>query len=50
MKLREETNKRLELLHNKSYKWLMSVAFNTSKDRDIAEELVAELYLCEQKS
>ena len=45
MKLREETNKRLELLHNKSYKWLMSVAFNTSKDRDIAEELVAELYL-----
>jgi len=45
MKLREETNKRLELLHNKSYKWLMSVAFNTSKDKDIAEELVAELYL-----
>ena len=45
MKLREETNKRLELLYIKSHKWLMSVAFNTSKDRDIAEELVAELYL-----
>ena len=45
MKLRDETNKRLELLHNKSYKWLMSVAFNISKDKDIAEELVAELYL-----
>ena len=45
MKLREETNKRLELLYKKHNSWLMACSFNTSKDRDIAEELVAELYL-----
>ena len=40
-----ENNNRLELLYKKHNSWLMACSFNTSKDRDIAEELVAELYL-----
>jgi DNA-directed RNA polymerase specialized sigma24 family protein len=41
----DENKRRLENLYKESHGWLMAVAFNTSKDRDIANELVSELYL-----
>jgi len=41
----DENRRRLENLYKESHSWLMAVAFNTSKDRDIANELVSELYL-----
>lgn len=41
----KENNIRLEVLFKQHDKWLKAVAFNLSKDRDIAEELVSELYL-----
>lgn len=41
----EENNRRLKLLYIDSHKWLISAAFNITKDRDEAAELVGELYL-----
>jgi DNA-directed RNA polymerase specialized sigma24 family protein len=41
----DENIKRLETLYKNSHKWLMAAAFNITKDKDVAEELVSELYL-----
>lgn len=40
-----ENNKRLDVLYRKSHNWLIAVAFNLSKDKEVADELVGELYL-----
>ena len=40
-----ENNKRLEVLYRKSHGWLSAVAYNLSKDKEVADELVGELYL-----
>ena len=45
MKHRAENNRRLEVLYNESDGWLKAVAFNLTKNKESAEELVAELYL-----
>jgi DNA-directed RNA polymerase specialized sigma24 family protein len=44
-KIQQENNRRLEILHKQSHSWLVAVAFNLSKDKETAEELVCELYL-----
>ena len=44
-KIQAENNKRLEVLFRKSHGWLSAVAYNLSKDKEIADELVGELYL-----
>lgn len=41
----KENTIRLEILFKQHDGWLKAVAFNISKNRDIAEELVSELYL-----
>jgi DNA-directed RNA polymerase specialized sigma24 family protein len=40
-----ENTKRLEVLYKKSHSWLSACAFNIAKDEDVANDLVAELYL-----
>ena len=40
-----ENNIRLEKLYKQSHGWLTAVAFNLSKDKEVAQELVGELYL-----
>jgi hypothetical protein len=45
MDIQTENNKRLEVLFKNSNDWLMACAMNISKDKEIAEELVSELYL-----
>lgn len=45
MKAQLENQKRLEVLYNQHHKWLVAASFNICKNRDTAEELVAELYL-----
>ena len=40
-----EVHHRLEVLYNKHHKWLMAAAKNISKDKEIAEDLVSELYI-----
>ena len=44
-KVEIENNKRLERLYIESHNWLISVAFNLCKDKEVADELVQELYL-----
>lgn len=44
-KIQQENNRRLELLHKQSHNWLIAVSYNLSKDSDVADELVGELYL-----
>ncbi len=44
-KIQSENNKRLETLFRNSHGWLSAVAFNLSKDKEVADELVGELYL-----
>jgi hypothetical protein len=44
-KVKIENNKRLEILYKQSHNWLVAVAFNLSKDSNVADELVGELYL-----
>ncbi len=41
----KENTIRLEVLYKQHDKWLNACAFNISKNRDTAEELVSELYL-----
>lgn len=41
----DENNIRLEVLYNKHHKWLISCAFNITKNKEISNELVGELYL-----
>lgn len=45
MEIQTENNKRLEVLFKNSHDWLMACSINISKDSEIAEELVSELYL-----
>lgn len=40
-----ETNKRLDILYRQHHQWLMAVAYNLSKDVDVASDLVGELYV-----
>lgn len=40
-----ENTKRLEVLYRESHKWLLAATFNVVKDRDVAEDLVGELYI-----
>jgi DNA-directed RNA polymerase specialized sigma24 family protein len=44
-KIQSENNKRLDVLFRNSHGWLLAVAFNLSKDKEVADELVGELYL-----
>ena len=44
-KIQTENNKRLDVLFRKSHCWLSAVAYNLSKDKEVADELVGELYL-----
>ena len=40
-----EIQKRLDRLHRQHYSWLYSVIFKVSKDKQISEDLIQELYL-----
>jgi DNA-directed RNA polymerase specialized sigma24 family protein len=42
--IQKENNRRLDILFRKKNDWLMASAYNITKDREAAEELVAELY------
>jgi DNA-directed RNA polymerase specialized sigma24 family protein len=42
---RLENTKRLEVLYRESHSWLLAATFNIVKDKDVAEDLVAELYV-----
>ena len=42
---RLENTKRLEVLYKESHPWLLAATFNIVKDRDVAEDLVGELYV-----
>jgi len=44
-KIAKENSHRLEVLYTQSHNWLSSVAYNISKDKDVADDLVGELYL-----
>lgn len=39
-----ENNRRLDILYRSKNDWLMSAAYNITKNREMAKELVAELY------
>jgi DNA-directed RNA polymerase specialized sigma24 family protein len=41
---RLENTKRLEVLYRESHQWLLAATFNIVKDKDVAEDLVGELY------
>jgi DNA-directed RNA polymerase specialized sigma24 family protein len=41
---RLENTKRLEVLYRESHSWLLAATFNIVKDREVAEDLVSELY------
>jgi DNA-directed RNA polymerase specialized sigma24 family protein len=43
--IQKENNRRLSILYTKKNDWLMSAAYNLTKNRELAKELVAELYL-----
>ena len=43
--MNKELHQRLDVLYRKHHKWLIAVAFNVSMNQEVAEELVAELYL-----
>lgn len=45
IKVINENKQRIDVLYKKHHKWLLSVAVNITADKDIAEELVGELYL-----
>ena len=40
-----EINKRLGVLHSEHHQWLMAVAYNKSKDKQVSQDLVQDLYL-----
>ena len=42
--IQRENNRRLDILFRKKNDWLMASAYNITKDRESAQELVAELY------
>lgn len=41
----DENRRRLDNLYKQSHGWLMAVGRNTTKDKEMAEELVSDLYL-----
>ena len=41
----DETISRLDILYRKHNNWLMACAYNQSKDKQVSEDLVQELYL-----
>jgi len=41
----EENRRRLNNLYKESHKWLMACSYNITKDKNIAQELVSDLYL-----
>lgn len=43
--MKEEINRRLEILHRNHYQWLFSVAFKVSKSKLTSEDLIQELYI-----
>jgi len=43
--IQKENNRRLSILYTKKNDWLMAAAYNLTKNRENAQELVAELYL-----
>ena len=43
--IQKENTRRLDILYRKKNDWLMSAAYNLTKNRELAKELVAELYL-----
>jgi DNA-directed RNA polymerase specialized sigma24 family protein len=44
VEIQKENNRRLDILFRKKNDWLMASSYNITKDREAAEELVAELY------
>jgi hypothetical protein len=40
----KENTERLKVLYNESHKWLLAASFNITKNKEIAEDLVSELY------
>jgi DNA-binding transcriptional regulator GbsR (MarR family) len=42
--IQKENNRRLDILYRMKNDWLMSAAYNITKNREMAKELVAELY------
>lgn len=42
--IHKENCRRLDILYRQKNDWLMSAAYNVTKNREIAKELVAELY------
>ena len=40
-----ENTKRLEVLYRESHQWFLAATFNIVKDKDVAEDLVGELYI-----
>jgi DNA-binding transcriptional regulator GbsR (MarR family) len=42
--IQKENNRRLDILYRTKNDWLMSAAYNITKNRELAKELVAELY------
>jgi len=42
--IQKENNRRLDILFRHKNDWLMASAYNITKDREAAQELVAELY------
>jgi hypothetical protein len=43
--IQKENNRRLSILYTKKNDWLMAASYNLTKNRENAQELVAELYL-----
>ena len=44
LEIQKENNRRLDILFRQKNDWLMASSYNITKDREAAEELVAELY------
>ena len=44
-KVQQENTKRLDILFRQSHNWLSAVAFNLCKDKEVADDLVGELYI-----
>jgi DNA-directed RNA polymerase specialized sigma24 family protein len=42
---KKELNKRIEVLFKEHNSWLLKVAFNITKNREISQDLVSELYM-----
>ena len=45
MNSKEQNNKRLEVLYRESHNWLVAATYNITKDKEVANDLVGELYV-----